>query len=267
MSSSAQLGEWRNESCTSMMSSAVSDIFGLLDDVATAAWGRQTHRESARPARRETDPAIRRTLPIVFPRHVLGFSMVAAVSKLPRRMTLDEFQAWVPPRSLAHWRWELVDGVTEAMAPASEPHGAIQAEIGRLLGNHLRAARPSCRVVANPGVALTIGAAYNKRIPDLGVTCSPRHGPFIDEPILLIEILSPSDVEKTRRNVWAYTTIPSVTEILTVSSTSMDAEVLRRGGDGAWREAVVVGADDVVALESVGFEVVLREFYGTSGVG
>ena len=59
----------------------------------------------------------------------------------------------------------------------------------------LRGARQACvggaigtRIV--PGVR----ASRNRRVPDLGVTCAPP------EPILLIEILSPSNEAETRTN-------------------------------------------------------------------
>jgi len=59
------------------------------------------------------------------------------------------------------------------MAPGSENHGALQGEVGRLVGPHLRAHRPGCRLIVTPGVVPRTRATRNYRIPDLGVTCAP----------------------------------------------------------------------------------------------
>jgi Uma2 family endonuclease len=55
-------------------------------------------------------------------------------------------------------------------------------------------------------------------------------------PVLIIEILSPSNWPETWTNVWAYTTIPSVREILIVHSTKIGVELLRRDAAGHWPE-------------------------------
>jgi Uma2 family endonuclease len=139
--------------------------------------------------------------------------MVALQKRSPARMTVDEFLVW---------------------DPAAAPRGAIQAELGRLLANHLAERASPCRVIAAPGIVPRVRANENFRVPDLGVTCAPpSREVMVPEPVLLIEILSPSNEPETRANVWTYTTIPSVQEILLVSSTRVEAELLRRGRDGA----------------------------------
>lgn len=183
------------------------------------------------------------------------------------RMTVDEFLSW-NPRDRSRRRWQLMDGEPVAMAPATDAHGSIQAEIGRLLGNHLLAERPGCRAVTAPGVIPHIGSKGNFRIPDLGVTCAPpSRDANLPAPLLLIEILSPSNERDTRSNVWTYTTIPSVREILTVRSTRIEAELLRRLDDGTWPDdPEILTGDDVLRLDSIGFEAPLAAFYRTAGI-
>ena len=62
------------------------------------------------------------------------------------------------------------------------------------------------------------------RFPDLGVTCAPDRGKQIamQDPILLVEILSPSDKAATWTNIWAYSTIPGLREILIAQSSKID---------------------------------------------
>ena len=57
-------------------------------------------------------------------------------------MTVDEFLTW-NAEDLTAQCWQLVDGEPISMAPAAEVHGAIQTEIGRLLGKYLLAAMKS----------------------------------------------------------------------------------------------------------------------------
>lgn len=182
-------------------------------------------------------------------------------------MTVDEFLCW-DSGDRSGRLWQLVDGEPEAMAPASENHGALQIEIGGLIRDHLRATRPNCRVIGAPGVVPHLRANWNARVPDLGVTCSPPSGRHLMQgPVLLIEILSPSNEAETWRNVWAYTTIPSVKEILVVRSTRIEAELLRRLSDGNWpKETTVLGPGDQTMLESVGLSVGLEAFYATTSL-
>src|SRR5689334_2864892 len=58
--------------------------------------------------------------------------MVALRERAPTRMSVDEFLAWDAADASGR-RWQLVDGEPVLMAPAAERHGAIQAEIGRLI--------------------------------------------------------------------------------------------------------------------------------------
>ncbi len=182
-------------------------------------------------------------------------------------MTIAEFQRWTPDAN-AELRWHLVDGVPVSMAPASENHGRIQAEAAFLLTSHLRQHRPSCSVVVAPGIVPRIRSNNNQRIPDLGVTCSPSSGgPTLVAPLLLVEILSPSNEALTRANVWAYMTIPELAEILLLSSTAIKAEILRRGPGLEWQEAPAFVSDgEPVNLTSIGFSVLLRDFYRTTSL-
>ena len=49
----------------------------------------------------------------------------------------------------------------------------------------------------------------------------------VTNPVLIVEVLSPSNRAETWLNVWSYTTIPSLSEILILSSTAIKAELLR----------------------------------------
>jgi Uma2 family endonuclease len=189
------------------------------------------------------------------------------IARIPRRMTVASFQDWGPPAHLRQRRWQLFDGEPRCMSLARVRHGAIQGEAAVLIGLHLRTARPSCRVIIAPGLIPQVRAQFNQRIPDLGVTCGPMvNETVLADPVLLIEILSPSNERDTRANVWAYTSIPSVQDILLLASTPVGAEVLSRGTDGHWPASpLLLTGEDELRLPGIGFAAPLRAFYvGTS---
>lgn len=186
--------------------------------------------------------------------------MPAIAQLAPCRMTVAEFLDW--PGDGSGRRFELVDGEPRAMAPASITHGLIQANVTRLFGNHLLGTR--CKVVSAPGVTPRVRASMNFRIPDIAVNRLPdERGQYaLPDPILIVEILSPSNETETRENVWAYATIPSLREILLVRSTEIAAELLRRQGDGFWPEqSRLLAENDAVQLDSIGFMPPLAAFY------
>jgi Uma2 family endonuclease len=101
---------------------------------------------------------------------------------------------------------------------------------------------------------------HNYRVADLAVTCEP-HDPdevAIRAPVLVVEILSPSDEAEQRAKLHVYAAMPSVQEILLIDSRMVRAEVHRRGPGGSWPDApeAVVGGE-TLRLDSVGLSVPL----------
>ncbi len=185
---------------------------------------------------------------------------MTALARIPVRMSVDEFLAWEPGDGRA---WQLVDGEPQAMSPANFTHGTLQSALSKLIGNHLDVSGSACVVVTAPGVVPHVNAGINMRVPDLAVTCTPIETEIMamPDPVLIVEILSPSNQAETWANVWSYTTIPSVREILVLKSAAIGAEVLRRGADGGWPREPERVADGELRLESIGFAVPLAEVY------
>ena len=102
------------------------------------------------------------------------------------------------------------------------------------------------------------------RVPDVAVTCSDVDAGQIalPEPLLIVEILSPTNEADTWENVWTYVTIPSVQEVLVLRSASIAADLLRRRADGTWPdEPTQIGGDDTLHLDSIGLICPLTELY------
>lgn len=177
-------------------------------------------------------------------------------------MTVEEFLSWEGEGPDV--KYELIDGHPVAMAPSREVHGAVQATLARLIENHLIAGNSRCRAILEPGIIPRIDARRNFRIADIGVTCAPPDASRIalQDPILLVEILSPGNEADTRLKVPVYANIPSVAEILLLRADRIEAKLYRRQPDGLWPQAPLsLGADDMLSLECIGFEIPLREIY------
>ncbi len=192
---------------------------------------------------------------------------MVALPKLPdppASLSVENFLAWNPQDGNL---WRLVDGQPQAMAPANRTHGAIQGELGRLLRNHLLQRGSPCSVVVTPGIVPPVNAGHNVRVPDLAVTCSgyDTEERVLEDPVLLIEILSPSNQAETWSNVWTYAAMPSVRDILVVRSDSIGAQLLRRNADGTWPDQPIPIQDgNELTLESLGFSVFLSALYRTT---
>ena len=187
---------------------------------------------------------------------------MTAARKLPPLMTVDDFLAWEGDGTPT--RYELVDGVLRAMAPGSLAHGVIQAKLIINIGNHLRAQQAPCVVVTTPGIRPLVRADWNFRIPDVGVTCTPdRAGDrMMSDPVLLIEVLSPSNEQDTYENIRAYATLPTIVDLVVVHSTRTKVELLRKGEGHVWpANPTMFGVGEAVKLASVGLTLPLTEIY------
>src|SRR3954452_18569166 len=129
-------------------------------------------------------------------------------------MTLEEFLVWDDGTDT---RYELIAGCPVAMAPGMEDHGVLAARLVAYLENGL-AGRRQCQTVAESGI-LDPDRVDTFFVVDIGVTCAPRERrrQYMQDPILLLEILSPSTERHHRKiKVPAYQRILSVQEILLV---------------------------------------------------
>lgn len=167
-------------------------------------------------------------------------------------MTTDEFLAWEPGDGL---RWQLENGHPEPMAPAAETHAIIQAALVYYLTQHLKTSGHPGIVMVEPGIVPRIMARRNVRIPDIAIAAqrSTRAEPFLHEPILVVEILSPSNAHETWSNIYTYTSIPSVQDILVVYSESIGAEIFTREPDSTWPFEPVTVTDGNLRLPGIGF--------------
>jgi Uma2 family endonuclease len=175
-----------------------------------------------------------------------------------RRMTLEEFLRWDDGTDT---RYELIDGFPVAMAPPAEAHRILAVRLVSRIDAVLAGRRP-CNAQIEPGVVRP-DRADSYYVPDIAVTCEPNEPgrQVMVDPILIVEILSPStERSDRRRKMPAYQNIESVREILLIDADSHHAEVYRRENNH-WGIELVRGAEAMLFLASIELRISMSELY------
>jgi Uma2 family endonuclease len=170
--------------------------------------------------------------------------------------TLDEFRAW-------HERqpdvWEFIDGVPKLMAPGSIAHTLIKSNAGRALGNAL--AETGCRALVDGAIVEVEGSSL---IPDVVVTCSELDftTPRVDDPIIIVEVLSPSnEKDDIGRKLALYLKVSSLRHYLVIhQDRRLIVHHQRRDDlDGAF--LTTIAPPDPLRLEPPGIDISLAAIY------
>lgn len=179
----------------------------------------------------------------------------------PPRMTVDEFLAW--DGGGHQGKLELIDGLVRAMEPASATHAMIQGNLIFLIGNYMRRQNSLCRVAPEAPVVPKLKSRTNLRAPDVVVSCAPpSRSKVLEDPILIAEVLSPSNERETWEAIWACATIPSVREFLIVDSERVHAQIFTKDAAGVWpQDPVIVEGSGTVHLHSIEAALPIAEVY------
>jgi Uma2 family endonuclease len=175
-----------------------------------------------------------------------------------RRMSLEEFLRWDDGTET---RYELIDGFPVAMAPPAEAHRILAMRLGSRIEAALAGRRP-CNAQIEPGVVRP-DRADSYYVPDIAVTCAPNESgrQAMVDPILVVEILSPSTERSDRRvKLPAYQSLESVREVLLIDPDSYHAELFRRENDH-WGIELVRGPEATLFLASIGLRIRMSELY------
>jgi Uma2 family endonuclease len=177
-----------------------------------------------------------------------------------RLMTVAEFLVWDDGTDT---RYELIDGRPVAMAPVVPAHSVIVAN----LSHELRASLAHPCYVGNEAGVRRSDRDDTFYEADVVVSCTPIEpgSPAIPDPVLVIEVLSPSTIEHDRgRKAYDYSQIESVQEIALVSSEQRHVVIWRRRGS-KWEVEHLIG-DAALDLEAVGVTISFAAIYADSGV-
>jgi Uma2 family endonuclease len=172
-------------------------------------------------------------------------------------MTLDEFLQWDDGTET---HYELVGGLPVAMAPPAEAHRIIAVRLATRIEAALSARRP-CNAQIEAGVVRP-DRADTYFAADIAATCAAIEPgrQAIKDPFLIVEILSPSTRHDRRVKLPVYRQIPTVQEIVLIASDGRYGELHRRTG-AQWITEILRGSEGVLALSSVGIEIVMSDLY------
>lgn len=146
-----------------------------------------------------------------------------------------------PPSNLPEADAAILD-----LAGGSDAHAALSTRLGTLLSNQLEDS-PCLVYSSDRRLKLPRG---NYLFPDLTVACGEEVGSLPANPIVIIEVLSPSTEKRDRGpKLVAYKTLPSVQEYLLIGSEVQEIIVYRR--ESNWRP-YHYQSGDLVELRSIG---------------
>ena len=184
--------------------------------------------------------------------------MVLATTK---RYTVDEY---LELEEKAEFKSEFVNGDIIPMAGATANHNVLTAKfLARILlaledldyavfMSDMRLWMPDHKRYTYPDVLVVKGQPSFTDEKQTGIT----------NPCLIVEVLSNSTGEYDRENKFKlYRSIPSFQEYILVDQTDYGIEQYAKQADGKWILSDYVGEDAILKLESVNFEISLRDLY------
>ncbi len=165
---------------------------------------------------------------------------------------------------LAEYKSEYYDGEIFAMSGGSYKHSAICSNLHRRIGDLLDG--KNC-IVFDSNLKLAIPEINAFVYPDLMVVCgkiefAENRQDIIRNPILIAEVLSPSTESYDRDMKFGfYRTIPSLKEYMLVSQNKPIVEVYFRQNKDSWKYSVSEGTEQGIVLQSLGYEILLKDIY------
>lgn len=179
---------------------------------------------------------------------------------VPKMKTKVSVEDYLAGEIISPIRHEYIDGEVYEMAGGSDNHNRILLDLAGILNANLRGSR--CEVFSSDIKIRATRTVYY--YPDLLVSCeeNPDDSHFRNEPILIIEITSPSTRGIDRREkLLFYQAMASVQEYLIVEQDKMKAEVHRRQPNGGWMTHYFNESSDTVELQSINLTIPLPDLY------
>ncbi|MEA5620124.1 Uma2 family endonuclease [Cronbergia sp. UHCC 0137] len=181
-----------------------------------------------------------------------------AIPQDPQKMTVEEYLAWELNQDI---RYEYINGEVFAMTDGTIPHNDIALNLYRPLYSHVHP--QGCRVnVSDVKVQVSPQSPYF--YPDLIVSCHPddlNARKFIQNPKLIVEVLSPGTISKDRGEKFTYyLTIPTLQEYILIDSEKISVERYCRGEGRMWLY-YPYRTGDIISLSSIEFEFPIEMLY------
>ncbi|MEW5973924.1 MAG: Uma2 family endonuclease [Pseudomonadota bacterium] len=172
--------------------------------------------------------------------------------------TAEDFLNWESSQDTKH---EFADGIAYAMAGAGEKHVTISGNVFAALRAHVRGT-PCRAYIAD--MKLRVEKADAFFYPDVFVTCSSEDAKREDhkaEPVLIIEVLSPTTAAYDRGLKFAYyRQLPSLMEYVLIDPERIAVDLFRKDAAGHW-VLYPYGPDETVELASIGLNLPIAAIY------
>jgi Uma2 family endonuclease len=164
----------------------------------------------------------------------------------------------------AQTKSEYIDGQIYAMAGGSPRHAEIGGNVYHALRNQLGG--KLCRPF-NSDLRVEVLASGTTFYPDASVACppleySPDDAYALTNPVVLVEVLSPSTEKFDRGEKWArYQRIASLRDYILILQDKMRLEHYARQEGNRWLLSVYEQPEDVAVLQGVECSLKLAEVY------
>jgi len=174
-------------------------------------------------------------------------------------ITLEEYLA---AEEVAEERSEFVDGEVVAMVGGSFRHNTIIHNLHMAIGTALRGS--GCGMVSQ---GMRVKANRDVLYPDVAIHCGgaqieDRRGEMLLNPVVIVEVLSPSTTDYDHGRKWeSYRGISSLQEYLLVSQEGARVELYARRGEHFWLYGETTGLDGEIQLESLNVTLKLADIY------
>lgn len=159
---------------------------------------------------------------------------------------------------------EYYNGEIFAMAGVTPNHDLIG--VNTVAALHAQLRKRPCRVFSSD-MRLRVSAVGSYTYPDIKVVCdkpqfTPDNPPSLLNPVLIIEVLSPSTASYDRGDKFQqYRILMSLQEYVLISQDSPRIERFLRQSDGQWLFKDVVGLEATLELASIGCTLALADVY------
>ena len=184
--------------------------------------------------------------------------------KIQPRYTPEEYSALEAQSEVRH---EYFDGEIFAMAGTTIPHNLIKGNI--MAGLRAGVRERGCRIY-DESVRLAVQDQFHYTYPDIMVSCDPadRHSSLlIRQPVLIVEILSPSTAEYDRSQKFnQYKKLTSLRHYILVSQTAWVLEWFRRNEADEWIYTVFSDPADVLEIPDLNLRLPLADVYDDTDV-
>lgn len=181
------------------------------------------------------------------------------LAKLKTKISVEEY---LEDEKFSRTRHEFINGEVYKMPDSSANHNRICMNLLMKLDSQIE--NSNCEV---------FGLNFQLRIgedifyyPDVFVACdkNPKSEYYREEPILIIEVVSPSTRQTDRREkLRAYRQIPSVQEYVIVEQDKIHVEIHRRQPDACWITYFYNESDldEILEFQAVDLKLTLEEIY------